>query len=669
MLILGPDKQTPVPEYLAGIGTWQCDLETRIVSCSDKTCEIFGFWSNQVSLDKVFETIHEEDRQRVQSAVENALTHPEGLYHAEYRVFNQLDNTLRYVIGNGKVFFDEDGNPFNFIGTSQDVTKEHKAQQSLMENEERFRHLFESTPISIFEEDFSVVKQMIDRLKADGVTDMRSYLTANPQVVAEMFGSVRICDVNSTALQLLEAESLKELKDNLAMVVVDKTYHNFIEEAHLIAERGGGRYEYETMLRTFKGNLIHVLVHIDFPLEKSYSSVLVSLTNISRIREAETALRQNETAFRTLANAMPQLVWIADEKGTVTYYNDRVSEYAGARKNDEGHWEWGGLLHPDDTALTIEAWSQAVATGKPYQAAHRVQMKDGAFRWHLSRAFPQLDENGKVLKWFGTATDIHAAKAYAEELEREVKNRTSELESLNQSLQRSNLELQQFAHVASHDLKEPLRKIKTFAGRLADDQASVLSEKGALYLSRIGSAVNRMFVMIEGVLNYSVLNASTATMEQVDLKQVVSDIVADLDLPINESGARIQMVDLPAIEGIPVLIYQLFYNLFNNSLKFAKSDTPPVIDISYQTLDNGNIEIRMQDNGIGFRQEFAETIFETFARLNPKDHYEGTGLGLALCKRIAERHHGHIRAEGKDGEGAAFIVQLPLRQQPVETKS
>lgn len=248
------------------------------------------------------------------------------------------------------------------------------------------------------------------------------------------------------------------------------------------------------------------------------------------------------------------------------------------------------------------------------------------------------------------------------ELNEEVQKRTSELNELNASLQQSNNDLQQFAHVASHDLKEPLRKVKVFSGRLADDPATTFSPKAKVYLEKVNSAVDRMFMMVEGVLHYSMLNAATQIIEPIDLNTVFENIECDLELLFSQKSASLSYANLPTVEGGPVLIYQLFYNLINNSLKFSREDVKPQITVS-SSIVNDFAEIRVEDNGIGFEQEQAERIFNTFERLNSKDRYEGTGLGLSLCKRIVQRHGGTIEAFGKEEEGAVFIVRLPLKQE------
>ncbi|MGK4567128.1 sensor histidine kinase [Flavobacterium sp. 3HN19-14] len=246
----------------------------------------------------------------------------------------------------------------------------------------------------------------------------------------------------------------------------------------------------------------------------------------------------------------------------------------------------------------------------------------------------------------------------SETLEQQVNKRTKEL-------QRSNEDLQQFAHVASHDLKEPIRKIKTFIGRLEQEFDGKLSDTGTRYIERIHVATAGMFNMIDGVLAYSTTNASTHKIESVNLNEVIKNIETDLELALQETGGTIMHSDLPTLEGALVLLYQLFYNLINNSIKFAKEGIPPQITITSTNIfehDESFSKIILADNGIGFEPEHANRIFETFSRLNSKDSYEGTGLGLSLCKKIVERHGGSIIADGSSDKGAAFTIILPLQQ-------
>jgi signal transduction histidine kinase len=221
-------------------------------------------------------------------------------------------------------------------------------------------------------------------------------------------------------------------------------------------------------------------------------------------------------------------------------------------------------------------------------------------------------------------------------------------------------------------MKEPIRKAKLFTDRLRAEYGSFLPEKGLSYLERIQKATDRLTNMVEGVLNYSTINTSAQNIEAIHLDEIIKSIETDLELQIHAKKATISYSNLPAFEGAQFLIYQLFYNLVNNAIKFADETRSPTVVISGKEVqgkellhlfpakpDEIYVEINVADNGIGFDSAKAELIFSTFTRLHPRDQYEGTGMGLALVKRIVGRHQGFVYASSSKGEGASFTVLLP----------
>jgi PAS domain S-box-containing protein len=376
-------------------------------------------------------------------------------------------------------------------------------------------------------------------------------------------------------------------------------------------------------------------------------------------------LERSREEFRTLADFLPQIIWTARPDGYLDYYNKQWYKITGA-KEGFGDQSWIHILHPDDVGNCLTTWYRSVESGEPYELEYRFKdVQSGSYRWFLGRALPIKDENNKVLKWFGTGTDIHDQKIQNERLEEIVAQRTIEL-------RRSNEDLQQFAHVASHDLKEPLRKIRTFGDRLHTEFGELIPEKGKVYIEKMQTSSKRMTNMIDSVLSYSVINATEQVLETVDLNLIMEGIKNDLELLILQKEAKISLHNLPKIKAVPALIYQLFYNLVNNALKFSKDDEASYIRISARPVSPADlngfrdinkakkyVEIIVEDNGIGFNQEFADHMFNVFTRLNSREKYEGTGLGLALCKKIVHRHHGIIYAQGKENEGAIFHIILP----------
>lgn len=315
-------------------------------------------------------------------------------------------------------------------------------------------------------------------------------------------------------------------------------------------------------------------------------------------------------------------------------------------------------LHPDDQALREKAHQAAEVTGKiSYEA--RIVNDDSAIRWVKIDGKIIKDENGNPITIIGIIQDIHEQKQFEEELKKQVAENTVEL-------QRSNDDLLHFANVVSHDLKEPVRKIKTFNSLLRNESKTTFDENSIKYLNKVDQSAQRMQTIIEGILAYSTLDKKTQPVEKINLDEVVEHIKTDLELIINEKGAILIISELPDIEGAPILIHQLFYNLIHNALKFSKADQPPRVIITSAIINDANgievLEIKIKDHGIGLDPIYAEKIFNAFERLHSKDEFEGNGLGLALCRKIVKRHHGTITATGEHNNGAEFIVILPLKQ-------
>ena len=276
----------------------------------------------------------------------------------------------------------------------------------------------------------------------------------------------------------------------------------------------------------------------------------------------------------------------------------------------------------------------------------------------LTSLQPQLATIGMII------TDL-SEKKHNEQL---LQKKNLELEHLNKSLD-------QFASIASHDLQEPLRKIQTFTTLLKQRFQNDLPDQAKVLIDKIKGSSERMSLLIRDVLNFSRIVPSENMFIKTDLNKILNNTLIDFYLIILEKNASIRIEDLPVIEAIPLQINQLFYNLLGNALKFSKRETPPVITISSRLLLREEIEnkinlntqlsyaeIIFKDNGIGFEQQYAEQIFSIFECLNNKHQYSGTGIGLALCQKIAGHHQGGIRAEAEENNGAVFYVLLPLTQ-------
>jgi PAS domain S-box-containing protein len=369
-------------------------------------------------------------------------------------------------------------------------------------------------------------------------------------------------------------------------------------------------------------------------------------------------LKQSEEQFRTLTESLPQLIWTSLPNGYCDFFNRQWYEFTGSSPVTSYGDGWTNYIHADHRKGLYKAWLSSLQTGAPMVHEFQLRKADGSYQWFYVLGNPIVGRDGAIRKWVGALTNIEWQKAVESGLEKVVAERTKEL-------QRSNEDLLQFAHVASHDLKEPVRKIRTFANRLLEDETSSLSLRSRVFIKKIDNAAERMFQMIEGVLRYSTMTNLDEDTSDLDLNQVLRQIETDLEIKIQDLKASIRYSGLPVIRGAPVLIHQLFYNLLNNSLKFVRTDVQPQITITAKMLTSEAapwVSIDVADNGIGFLQDHAESIFNTFTRLNTKDQYEGTGLGLSLCKKIVERHGGTITATATPNKGAIFSIRLPLKQ-------
>ena len=332
------------------------------------------------------------------------------------------------------------------------------------------------------------------------------------------------------------------------------------------------------------------------------------------------------------------------------------------------------LIVPEDRDGMEKAVAASLENKTTYTAEYRVLWPDGSVHWVYAAGLPVYNMDGRPRAITGVTVDITERKRFTEFLEQSVEQRTRELDESNQQLRRTNAELEQFAYVASHDLQEPLRKVRTFTEMLNEHLADADSRTREL-LGKISSSSARMLTLIRDVLNFSQLSVEGEEYSPVDLDEVMKEVCEDFELLIEQKGAVVTTADLPVVEGIPMQLGQLFANLVSNSLKFSVAGKPPRIRVSARMMEAAEVAwhqelnsaldyycIEFSDNGIGFAQEHASQIFSMFQRLHDRQSYSGTGIGLALCKKIVTNHHGDIYARSVPDKGAIFHVLLPAKQ-------
>ena len=599
-----------------------------------------------------------KDDEAALSSAMSQLVHPQQFIDkVKYLYDNPTETTLdeleykngKIVERNGYPVIGNDGTYYAWSWTFRDITERKKIEQDLINTKEQLELTFKNIPAGVY-----LINQKGEMIYVN-------------EKGASIYGDFLPEDL----LAMKDLPTLLKKADDL--------FERFDEDGNYFAAENSPAFITLTTAQASQALMLQIdritkeqsWYYIQgAPLlttEGKISMVLVTSTDITLQKKSEQAIRQSEENFRQLADLVPAMIWTSKPDGFPDYYNKRWYEYTGYEAGYRAE-SWTQILHPDDVKLWEDAWQESLKTGAPYQIEFRFKKHTtGVYRWFLGKTLPIRDTSGTIIKWFGTCTDIHDQKTITENLEKLVTERTK-------ALQRSNEDLQQFAHVASHDFKEPVRKIRTFGSRLTQEFGSGLPEKANAYVAKMESAASRLSTMIDGVLLYSSLDGEVIAHEMIHLNETIQKVEEDLELLIAQKKATVQYGELPSFEGSSILIYQLFYNLINNALKFSKNDIPAVIAIASKKVkaadlirnslegpEENYIGIIVKDNGIGFNLLQSEKIFKTFSRLNSKDLYEGTGLGLALSKKIIERHGGAIFANGEENIGATFEIILPLK--------
>ena len=497
----------------------------------------------------------------------------------------------------------------------RDVTDRRRAEEALRQSEERFRALVETDAQAVWETDAAGVV----------VKDSISWRDYTGQTLEERLG-----------YGWLNAVHPDDRED------VERQWQGCIA--------AGGDVEIEFRLRRQSGRYRWTRVRAA-PIRDERGRIVKWVGMNQDIEErklAEQHLRESEEKFRILSNTVPALIWYNNTEGENVYVNQYLLDFTGCAAENVKGGGWHKLIHPDDFTGFFQDFMAAVREERAFHFRGRIRRHDGAYRWIENRATPLFGPDGSYLGHVGVGID-NTDVIEAEEM---LKRNEAELK-------RSNAELQQFAYVASHDLREPLRMVSSYLSLLWKRyEGRVLDAKAQEYIDFAVEGACRMQRMIDDLLAYSRIGTQGKALRPVVMNDILATVLKDLGTAIEESGASITSDPLPCIMADNTQMVLLLNNLLGNAIKFRRNE-PPKIHIGV-TKKGGEWQFFVKDNGIGIDSAQGERIFQMFVRLHTQDEYEGTGLGLAVAKKIVERHGGRIWVVSEKGEGSTFFFTIPL---------
>lgn len=609
-------------------------LDGTIVSWNDSARRIFGYTAEEMIGLSVSKLIP-HDRQNEEPEIIKRLRLGERVQHFETQRITKDGKLLDLSLTISPIR-DHTGQIIGASKIARDISSQRQAEKIISENEERLKIILDASELGTYELN----------IKTQDISYSAKY--------AEMLGHTK--EGKAEYHELVKRLYKEDLPARA------EAYKEAFET---------GVLHYETRVMRDDGSIgwIEAKGRIFYDAFGKPEKLIGTSRDITDEKLYQERLEESEKRFKSVADTAPVMIWLTDLDKKAVFLNKSWSDFTGISIEEGLGNGWTKVVHPSDIAATSAAFSSAYETRTNYNKELRIRFKNGKYRWVQDHAVPRYDSEGTFIGFIGTSVDIEEQRNAKTILENKVEERTADLVDANEQLLKTNHELEQFAYVSSHDLQEPLRKIMTFSEMLSS--AIDLEGKPKEYVEKINASAQRMSNLIKDLLNYSRLSKSDDRFVKTDLNEVLKNVKNDFEILVMQKNAVIKNMELPVIRAIPVQINQLFYNLVNNSLKFSERE--PLIEITSEPVteeeqknipglrpEDSYIHLIFKDNGIGFSQEHADQIFVIFQRLNDKQRYSGTGIGLAICKKIVENHHGYISASGEPGKGARFDIYLPV---------
>jgi PAS domain S-box-containing protein len=624
--IVQREHQLLEAQEIAEVGSFSWNLTTMEGNSTPQLLKILEL-EKGAPLRLFFSKVHPDDRDKIHDAMREAKEN-NSVFDCEYRYFTSAREKVIWSRGNVMM---ENDQPV-LKGTVMDITRRQEILKQLKESDQLYKQAQERAHIGNF------------------VWDLRSNKIRWSD---ELY---RIYDLDPHG-EPIQFEKFADMLDYEGReIILDQ-----IQKA--IASRQPADFNFRITLPSKKTKILNIKADVILDENNNAAKIVGTTQDITEKQELMDQLQKSEAQLKQ-AQAISHIgSWEEDIATRKLSWSDEVFRIYGLEPRKDGitQDEVIKFRHPDDDQFIKEQFAHAIATHEPLDISFRIILPDNKVRHLHVKAEVLTDNKNKAVKLFGTVQDI--TKIVEAEMV---------LQQKNKQLQQSNANLEEFAYVASHDMKEPLRKISTFGEMLLSFTKDNLTTQAKMYVDKMIEGGKRMQKMIDDLLELSTI-AHNKAFAKVSLQEAVDKALLDLELKVKENRATITSDGLPEAVVVQSQFEQLFLNLIGNSLKFRRPDVAPVINITHKQLTTAEVtkngllpgvqylRITLRDNGIGFEPEYADKIFGMFQRLHGKVDFEGSGIGLAIVKKIAEHHGGIIQAEGKLNEGAAFTVIIPIK--------
>jgi PAS domain S-box-containing protein len=632
---------------IGDMGTFNVDLQSGMISYSPQVMDWFGIEKSNITLPEFLAKVYPEDRHLVKEVFGSPELQSPVKHDITFRVKQPGSDSLFYLRSIGQSQMTE-GKLSVISGIIQDISARVKSQTEAEQVSQRLKSVVESAPFPI-----GVYTGEEMRIDLANQTMLDTWGKGN-EVVGKLYSDI-----------------LPEL-DN--QEVFGQLHHVFTTGEAFHARNKRIDLVVDGFLKTYYFNYSFTPL---FNAEGNVYGVMNTAADVTDLNLVMQKAEKSEQNFRNMLLQAPvAMCLLTGPEHEVTIVNDKMLQIWG-RKESEVMYKPVFTALPDVASQGFESLMQRVYYDGVTISASETPvtiLRDGKSDIVYQNFVyqPYIGADGAIDGIVAISIDVTPQVMARQKIEEVVAERTYELEVANTNLQRSNAALEQFAYVASHDLQEPLRKISMFTERLRDSKTK-MSEQDVHFMDRIRNSTSRMTTLIRDILNYSQLSRAADVFEDTSLKEIIDEASIDFDVILQERGGSIQVGEMPVISAIPLQMTQLFHNLISNSVKYSRTDIAPRITVNSREATEEDlkefgiersgkhfIRIDFSDNGIGFPQEYAEKIFSIFQRLHGKLQYEGTGIGLAMCRKITENHNGYITAYSKEGEGATFVIILPV---------